>query len=59
MKTFIESQFGYCRLVWKFHGRIFNKKGPYELFIKIILVLLKTYLKEINMSLFTKGTFSH
>ena len=26
MKTFIESQFGYCPLVWMFHGRIVNKK---------------------------------
>ena len=25
MKTFIESQFGYCPLIWKFHGRIVNK----------------------------------
>ena len=34
-------------------------RGPCELLIKIILVLLKTYLKEINLSLFTIGTFSH
>ena len=26
MKTFIESQFGCCPLVWMFHGRIVNKK---------------------------------
>ena len=26
MKTFIESQFGYCPLIWMFHGRIVNKK---------------------------------
>ena len=26
MKTFIESQFGYCPLVWMFHGRSVNKK---------------------------------
>ena len=26
MKTFIESQFGYCPLVWMFLGRIANKK---------------------------------
>ena len=25
MKTFIESRFGYCPLVWIFHGRIVNK----------------------------------
>ena len=65
MKTFIESQFGYCPLVWMFYGRIMNKKkittcmkGTYEFFIKIIPVLLKTYLK-INLLLFTIGRFSH
>ena len=26
MKTFIESQFSYCPLIWMFHGRIVNKK---------------------------------
>ena len=26
MKTFIESQFDYCPLIWMFHGRIVNKK---------------------------------
>ena len=26
MKTFIETQFGYCPLIWMFHGRIVNKK---------------------------------
>ena len=26
MKTFIESQFGYCPLIWMFHSRIVNKK---------------------------------
>ena len=26
-------------------------KGPYNVFIKIIQVLLKTYLKEVNLSL--------
>ena len=26
MKTFIESQFGYCPLIWMFHGRKVNKK---------------------------------
>ena len=65
MKTFIEPQFVYCPLVWMFHGKVVNKKlticmkGLYELFIKIIQVLLKTHLKEIILSLFTIGTFSH
>ena len=26
MKSFIEAQFGYCPLVWMFHGRILNRK---------------------------------
>ena len=26
MKSFLESQFGYCRLVWKFHSRNLNNK---------------------------------
>ena len=65
MKMFIESQFGYCPLIWMFHGRIVNKKikhlmkGPHVLFINIILVPLKTYSKVINLSIFTIETFSH
>ena len=52
MKRFIESQFGYCPLVWTFHGRIVKKKinhlheGSYELFIKIILVFFEDLLKK-------------
>ena len=26
LKSFIEAQFGYCPLVWMFHGRILNRK---------------------------------
>ena len=26
MKTFVESQFGYCSLIWMFHGRKVNSK---------------------------------
>ena len=26
MKSFIETQFGYCPLVWLFHGRVLNRK---------------------------------
>ena len=26
MKSFIEAQFGYCPLVWMFHGRVLNRK---------------------------------
>ena len=25
MKTFIQSQFNYCRLTWMFHSRMLNK----------------------------------
>ena len=34
-------------------------KGPFELSLKIVLVLLKTYLKEINLPLFIIRTFTH
>ena len=50
MKMFIESQFGYINTYMK---------GPYVLFINIILVPLKTYSKGINLSIFTIETFSH
>ena len=26
MKSFIAGQFGYCPLVWMFHGRVLNRK---------------------------------
>ena len=26
MKSFIESQFGYCPLIWMFHSRVLNNK---------------------------------
>ena len=26
MKAFIQSQFGYCQLIWMFHGRVLNNK---------------------------------
>ena len=26
MKSIIEAQFGYCPLVWMFHGRVLNRK---------------------------------
>ena len=26
MKSFIEAQFGYCPLVWMFHGRVLSRK---------------------------------
>ena len=54
MKSFIESQFGYCPLIWMFHSRSVNKKIThlYERSLQIvyednitILALSKIYLK--------------
>ena len=65
MKMFIETPFGYCPFTWMFRSRIVNMninhlhERAYELFIKIILVFSKTYVKGINLLLFTIGTFSH
>ena len=42
MKTFIESQFGYCPLFWMFHGRIVNKKIN-QLHERALLILYKDY----------------
>ena len=48
MKTFIESQPGYCPLVWMFHGRIVNKEindlhgKALPIVYKDLSVLLKT-----------------
>ena len=48
MKTFIESQPGYCPLVWMFHGRIVNKEINHlhgkalPIVYKDLSVLLKT-----------------
>ena len=38
VKTFIESQFGYCPLVWMFHSRTINSKinGIHESVLRII-----------------------
>ena len=64
MKTFIESQFGYCPLIWMFHGRIVNKKMNH-LHERALRIVYKDYissfedLKEINLSLLSRETFSH
>ena len=38
MKTFTESQFGYCPLVWIFHDRIVNRKVNHlhEKFLRVV-----------------------
>ena len=42
MRSFVEAQFGYCPLVWMFHGEEINRKishiymkDPYTLSIEI------------------------
>ena len=64
-KAFIESHFRYCPLVWMFQGIMVNKKVNHlhETALRIVykdyISFLKTFFKEINLSLFTIGTFSH
>ena len=64
-KTSIESQFGYCPLVWMFHGRILNKKINHlherdlQIVYKDYISSFEDYVKEIDLSLLTIGTFSH
>ena len=56
MKAFIESQFGYCRLVWMFHSRSLNNRinRIHERALRITFKashhLSKTCLKRITMS---------
>ena len=56
MKTFIESQFGYCPLIWMFHGRIVNKKINH-LHERALHIVYKDYissfedLKGINLTI--------
>ena len=65
MKTFIESQPGYCPLVWMFHGRIVNKEINHlhekalPIVYKDYISSFEDYLKEINLALLTIETFSH
>ena len=52
LKAFIESQFGYCPLIWMFHRRGVNSKltiymsDSSELSIKTKLVLSKIYFED-------------
>ena len=56
MKTFIESQFSYCPLIWMFHGRIVNKKINH-LHERALHIVYKDYissfedLKGINLTI--------
>ena len=45
MKTFIESQFGHCPLIWIFHGRIVNKKNNH-LHEKVLRIVYKYYISS-------------
>ena len=48
MKTFIESQFGYCALIWMFHGRIVNKKkNLHEKALRIVYEGYISYLEDL------------
>ena len=65
MKSFIESQFGYCPLIWMFHGRGVNNKINHfherSLLIvyKVTIALLKNYLRRITFLMFIIEIFSH
>ena len=62
MKSFVEAQFGYCPLVWMFHGREINRKinhiheDPFALPIEITIALSRIYFKKIILSIFTMKT---
>ena len=45
MKTFIESQFGYCPLIWMLNGRIVNKKINH-LDQRILHIVYKDYISS-------------
>ena len=45
MKTFIESQFGYCPLIWMFHGRIVNQKINH-LHERAVRIVCKDYISS-------------
>ena len=45
MKTFIESQFGYCPLIWMLNGRIVNKKINH-LDQRVLHIVYKDYISS-------------
>ena len=65
MKTFIESQFGYCPLIWMFHGKIVNKKNNHvrERALRIVykdyISPFEDLLKRDKSVTIHQGTFSH
>ena len=62
IKSFVETQFGYCPLVWMFHGGELNRKigqiheRPLRRVHKITITLSMIYLRTINLSVFTIET---
>ena len=63
MKSFIESQFGYCPLVWMFHSRSLNNRINH-IHERALRIVYKDYyssfeelLEKISLLLYTKGTF--
>ena len=58
MKTFIESQFGYCPLIWMFHGRIVNKKINH-LHERALRIVYKDYISSFEDLLKDKSVTIH
>ena len=58
-KSFVEALFGYCPLLWMFHGREINRKiitymkDPYTLSLEITTALSRIYLRRIIVPVFT------
>ena len=63
IESYIFSQFNYCPLVWMCHSGSLMKLTEYrkehcELCIETISQALKNFFKKINLSLFTRETYS-
>ena len=58
MKTFLESQFNYCPLIWMFHSRGVNNKinHLHERSLRIVYKDNVSYFKDL---LFIRGTSNH
>ena len=65
MKAFIDSQFGYCPLIWMFYSRAVDNKINHlhgrslRIAYKDNINSLKIYLKGISRLLFIRGTSNH
>ena len=63
MKSFIKPQFGYCPLVWMFHGRVLNRKinHLHESSLRIVyrdsISPFQELLKKVHSFTFTTETF--